>query len=55
MDPQAPSVSVTPGLIDQLSGQIQKAAANREDEVVAVMKQVRSLLVKMQEGEGNEV
>lgn len=47
--------SATPGLIDQLSGQIQKAAANRDDEVVAVMKQVRALLVQMQEGEGHEV
>lgn len=44
-----------PGLVDQLTSQIQKAAANRDDEVVAVMKQVRALLVQMQEGEGHEV
>lgn len=49
MNPQ-PATPVTPGLLDQLTGQIQKAADNRDDDVVAVMKQVRALLVQMQEG-----
>ena len=51
LTPQVPGPSVTPGLVEQLSGQIQKAVANKDDEVAAVMKQVRALLIKMQEGE----
>lgn len=38
-------------ILSQLTGQITKAAASRDDAVVAVMKQVRALLVQMQEGE----
>jgi len=34
-----------------LSGQIEKAAASHDDAVVAVMKEVRRLLVKMDKGE----
>ena len=38
------------GIGTQLEAQIQKAAADNNDAVVAVMKEVRSLLLKMQEG-----
>ncbi|MCD8018424.1 MAG: phage portal protein [Clostridiales bacterium] len=40
------------GMFGQLAGQIAKAEKNQEpDEVVAVMKEVRKVLLKMQEGE----
>lgn len=38
------------GLTEALTAQIQKAASNNDDAVVAVMKEVRSLLVKMSKG-----
>lgn len=43
------------GIMSQLSGQIQKAQGNNEpDEIVAVMKEVRRLLAKMQKQEGQK-
>lgn len=42
--------AVTPGLMGQFDAQIKKAAAENNDEVVAVMKSVRALLAGMQEG-----
>lgn len=47
--------SVSPSVMTQLSAQIAKAAGNKEDELVAVMKQVRALLRDMQEADGNGV
>lgn len=41
---------VSPGLLPQMDAKIKKAAANNNDAVVAVMKEVRSLLMKMQDG-----
>ena len=55
-NPQEPAAqAITPGIMEQLTGQIQKAAANHDDEVVAVMKSVRALLMEMREGAGDEV
>lgn len=42
-----------PGVEEQLDGQIQKAAAANETELVAVMKEVRRLLVDMKQEEGD--
>ena len=36
--------SVSPGVMSQLSAQIAKAANDKQDELVAIMKQVRALL-----------
>ena len=36
-------------ILSQLTGQITKAAAGRDDAVVAVMKEVRALLLKMED------
>ena len=36
--------AVSPGVMSQLSAQIAKAANDKEDELVAIMKQVRNLL-----------
>lgn len=47
----AQSPFLSSDVLSQLTGQITKAAASRDDAVVAVMKQVRTLLVQMQEGE----
>lgn len=46
---------VSPGVMSQLSSQIAKAANDKEDELVAVMKQVRALLRDMQEADGHAV
>lgn len=46
---------VSPGVMSQLSSQIAKAANDKEDELVAVMKQVRAVLREMQEAESHEV
>lgn len=43
----------TPSVEEQLEGQIQKAAAANETELVAVMKEVRRLLVDMKQEEGD--
>lgn len=45
-----PAASGGSGLEEQLDGQIAKAAAAREDELVAVMKEVRRLLIQMDKG-----
>jgi capsid portal protein len=45
-----PQQPVTPDLVTQVDAQIQKAANKKEDEVLAVMKEVRKLLVNMSEG-----
>jgi PBSX family phage portal protein len=45
-----PQQPVTPDLVNQVDAQIQKAANKKEDEVLAVMKEVRKLLVNMSEG-----
>lgn len=42
-----------PSVEEQLEGQIQKAAAANETELVAVMKEVRRLLVDMKQEEGD--
>lgn len=42
--------SKTQGVDNQLQKQIEKAAANNDDAVVAVMKEVRNLLLKMDKG-----
>lgn len=49
----AQSPFLSSDVLSQLTGQITKAAASRDDAVVAVMKQVRALLVQMQEGEAS--
>lgn len=41
--------TITPGITEQLEKQIAKAAAGHDDAVVAVMKEVRAMLAKMQE------
>lgn len=47
--------TVSPGVMSQLSAQIAKAANDKEDELVAVMKQVRTVLREMQEADGHGV
>ena len=47
--------AVSPGVMSQLSAQIAKAANDKEDELVAVMKQVRAVLREMQEANGHGV
>ena len=42
-----------PSVEEQLDGQIQKAAAANETELVAVMKEVRRLLADMKQEEGD--
>ena len=42
-----------PSVEEQLDGQIQKAAAANETELVAVMKEVRRLLTDMKQEEGD--
>ena len=44
------AVPVNLNVLEQLEGEIKKALKGGDDAVVAVMKEVRSLLVKMQEG-----
>lgn len=46
----APSTPVTPEILSQLNAQITKAAANNDDAVVAVMKEVKAVLMKMVDG-----
>ena len=48
---QAPAI---PDLTAQLEKQIAKAAGAQDDAVVAVMKEVRSLLLKMSKGANDE-
>ena len=43
----------SPSVEEQLDGQIQKAAAANETEIVAVMKEVRRLLADMKQEEGD--
>lgn len=45
-----PSQPVTPDLMNQVNQQIQKAAHNKDDEVLVVMKEVRKLLLNKAEG-----
>ena len=47
--------AVSPGVMAQLSAQIAKAADAKEDELVAVMKQVRAILREMQEADSHGV
>lgn len=48
--PLAYSKTQTTGFDNQLQKQIEKAALNHDDAVVAVMKEVRNLLLKMDKG-----
>lgn len=54
MNPQAPAFSMD-DILSQLTGQITKAAAHNDDAVVAVMKEVKAVLLKMQEGDDEAV
>ena len=51
-DPQEPAApEVTPGIVEQLTGQIQKAAANHDDEIIPVLKEIRKYLRELQDKE----
>jgi len=54
LNPQAPAFSMD-DILSQLTGQITKAAAHSDDAVVAVMKEVKAVLLKMQEGDDEAV
>ena len=54
LNPQAPAFSMD-DILSQLTGQITKAAAHNDDAVVAVMKEVKAVLLKMQEGDDEAV
>lgn len=51
---QAPT-QLSPDLFSQLSQQITKAASNRDDEIVAVLKSVRAALLELAERDGDAV
>ena len=51
MNPQEAGLQM-PDILSQLNGQIQKAAAHNDDAIVAVMKEVRNLLLNMDGNEG---
>lgn len=51
LNPQEPAMSMD-DILSQLTGQITKAAAHNDDAVVAVMKEVRNLLLNFEQDEG---
>lgn len=56
LKPQEPQPAMTmDDILSQLTGQITKAAAHNDDAIVAVMKEVKSVLMQMQEGEDDAV
>jgi len=54
LNPQEPAMPMA-DILSQLTGQIQKAASHNDDAVVAVMKEVKAVLLKMQEGDNEAV